>query len=85
MRNLVLAGWVLALLLLGSCVQSRGITKTEMTQKNHRKARAKQAPINSLHYAKRYWKPKYKQDSFISFRSKKPAKKPAKKPVYTHD
>ncbi len=71
--------------LFGSCAGSKSLSKTEMTYKNHRKSRAKQAPINSLLYAKRYWKPHYKRDSFLSFLSKKPVKKAKPKPEYTHE
>ena len=85
MKNYVLLGFAVILLaFLGSCASGAVFNKTEMSQKNYKKIKARQAPINSLHYAKRYWKPKYKKDAILSF-SKKPAKKPKPKPEYTHE
>ncbi len=86
MKNQVrIIGFMVLIILMGACSSSGVITKTEMTQKNYRKSKAKQAPINSLHYAKRYWKPKYKRESLLSFLSKKSVKKPKPKPEYTHE
>jgi len=56
-----------------------------MTTRNYKKFRHRQAPINSLLYAKRYWKPRYKRDALLSLKSKKKAAKKPKKPEYTHE
>ncbi len=85
MKRIALMCLVLGFFLLGACSGPRSISKTEMTTRNYKKFRHRQAPINSLLYAKRWWKPKYKRNALLSFKSKKKQEKKVKKPEYTHE